>query len=429
VATETDEESDFSNEDDEELASSDDDEFASVQFVFDQILEAEYCESSRAGVQQHPSEFGPFPNISSALICLFLRMTHLSRSHFESLLKLLRHPNFRPTDIPSSYSTAQRYLSALPRMPIYMRNLTHYSTPAQVTNRVTAYYHHPTDIVQHVLRTRALRESMHFGYAIKTEKKSELWHGELWAESPLFGPGNLTIFEDQYSVGDFIYYQPEQSKNLSIGRICQIWQVDDESQSADLIIGVQRIVWLKDLSKELQQQLDPMVHHNSILEEEPVFIELHCITGKANFFFIESNEEPSASSDHAITDIIYTHPSSGLKRIRSCRLRRIHPSEIYSSTIPPRPMRTLRLFLIIFFDEMGAFRHTYHCLGGCYLIIGNIPSRLRRYLRNVFLLGFVPFGCTFEEFILPIVNDLKRLQQGEVWLIDGEEYFVVAGKY
>ena len=91
-------------------------------------------------------------------------------------------------------------------------------------------------------------------------------------------------------------------------------------------------------------------------------------------------------------------------------------------------MQTLHFFLIIFFDDMGAFRHTYHALGGCYLIIGNMPSRLRQLLRNIFLLGFVPFGCTFEDFIVPIVNDLKRLEQGEVWTIDGEEYWVVAGR-
>ena len=68
-------------------------------------------------------------------------------------------------------------------------------------------------------------------------------------------------------------------------------------------------------------------------------------------------------------------------------------------------------------------------LGGCYLSIGNLPLRLRQLLRNQMLLGFVPFGCTFEDFIAPFVHELSNLQNGEVWILNGEEYWVVAGKY
>src|SRR5208282_1906245 len=114
--------------------------------------------------------------------------------------------------------------------------------------------------------------------------------------------------------------------------------------------------------------------------------------------------------NNIITDIIYQHPALKKYLTRPCRLRSIMPYEIYSALEPPRPMRTLHLFLVIFFDEMGAYRHTYHSLGGCYLSIGNLPFKLRKLLRNVMLLGFVPFGCTFDDFIRPFVRDLSRLQ-------------------
>jgi hypothetical protein len=271
---------------------------------------------------------------------------------------------------------------------------------------------------------------MHFGDAIKTLKNSELWHGELWAESPLFCQGRFSTGNDEFFLGEFICYLSKH-EGASLGRICQIWQ---ESQSSDILVGIQRIAKNRELSKELQRQLDPENYRGFFLDEDIIIVEPNSIVRRVNCTFMEKDDvlgKVSArelSLDPVITDIVYTHLSSGSKSIRSCDLRRVLPSEIHFPDTPPRPMRILRFFLTIFFDDMGAFRHTYHALGGCYLIIGNMPSNLRQLLRNIFLIGFVPFGCTFDNFIVPIINDLKKLQQGEVWIIDGEEYWVIAGE-
>ena len=34
---------------------------------------------------------------------------------------------------------------------------------------------------------------LYFGPGIEAEEKKEYWHGDLWAESPLFGQENITI--------------------------------------------------------------------------------------------------------------------------------------------------------------------------------------------------------------------------------------------
>ena len=42
---------------------------------------------------------------------------------------------------------------------------------------------------------------LYFGPEIEAEEKKEYWHGDLWAESPLFGQENITI-----NGGNLIYF-------------------------------------------------------------------------------------------------------------------------------------------------------------------------------------------------------------------------------
>ena len=79
-------------------------------------------------------------------------------------------------------------------------------------------------------------------------------------------------------------------------------------------------------------------------------------------------------------------------------------------------------------DNFGTFRSVYHSLGGVYVVIGNQPLELRQKLRNIHLIGFVPFGATFEDFIQPIVAELLELERGVQWTIEGIPYWVVVGK-
>jgi len=52
-----------------------------------------------------------------------------------------------------------------------------------------------SDIIWYTLNNPSLFNNMYFGPGINTEKKTEFWHGSLWAESPLFGQEQLTISE------------------------------------------------------------------------------------------------------------------------------------------------------------------------------------------------------------------------------------------
>ena len=51
---------------------------------------------------------------------------------------------------------------------------------------------------------------------------------------------------------------------------------------------------------------------------------------------------------------------------------------------------------------------------------------MRNHLHNYFVLGFVPFGGNFDDFIRPFILDMKQLEQGVVINIQGENCWIVA---
>ncbi|KAF0488228.1 hypothetical protein F8M41_022387 [Gigaspora margarita] len=86
----------------------------------------------------------------------------------------------------------------------------------------------------------------------------------------------------------------------------------------------------------------------------------------------------------------------------------------------------LKLFLDLYYDDFGTYRNVYHSLGGVYIQFGNMPISLRQQLRNHFVLGFVPFGGSFDEFIRPFIMEIKFLESGQLMNIQGQKYWVIA---
>ena len=64
-------------------------------------------------------------------------------------------------------------------------------------------------------------------------------------------------------------------------------------------------------------------------------------------------------------------------------------------------------------------------MGGIYIQIGNMTLSERIHLKNHFVLGFVPFGGSFDEFIKPFITEMKELEVGKImdvvtgWIIEG----------
>lgn len=62
-----------------------------------------------------------------------------------------------------------------------------------------------------------------------------------------------------------------------------------------------------------------------------------------------------------------------------------------------------------------------------YIQFGNMPAHLRKLIRNHFVLGFVPFGGSFDDFIKPFINEMKTLEHGQIMQVQGQNVWVIAG--
>jgi len=125
-----------------------------------------------------------------------------------------------------------------------------------------------------------------------------------------------------------------------------------------------------------------------------------------------------------ITEIIYKY--HGYWQIHDVKFSYQHPSEYITIRYPPSSMPVYKIFLDLYYDDFGTFRNVYHSLGGVYIQFGNMPAYLRKLIKNHFILGFVPFGGNFNEFILPFIYEMKKFEQGKIMKIQGQNVWVIA---
>jgi len=125
-----------------------------------------------------------------------------------------------------------------------------------------------------------------------------------------------------------------------------------------------------------------------------------------------------------ITEIVYKHNNHW--RIRNADVSYKHPADYIIIRPPPPSMKVYKIFLDLYYDDFGTYRNVYHSLGGVYVQFGNMPAHQRKLLKNHFVLGFVPFGGNFNEFIIPFISEMKELEQGKVMNIQGHDVWVIA---
>ncbi|CAJ0749146.1 9180_t:CDS:2 [Entrophospora sp. SA101] len=66
------------------------------------------------------------------------------------------------------------------------------------------------DHIQHILNNLSIYPKLYFGPGIEIEEKLELWHGQVWKGSPIFGKHQYNIG----NAGDFVLYHVNE-KNIS----------------------------------------------------------------------------------------------------------------------------------------------------------------------------------------------------------------------
>jgi hypothetical protein len=94
--------------------------------------------------------YGPYyPTYTAAAFSIFLSTSGLSRADFDTLLKILKHPEFRVAELPSSYKACKQLQAGLPTLPVHTQKLPIDKEHSHVTKDTSssAYHHSIGDIV------------------------------------------------------------------------------------------------------------------------------------------------------------------------------------------------------------------------------------------------------------------------------------------
>ena len=252
-------------------------------------------------------------------------------------------------------------------------------------------------------------------------KREEFWHGNLWAESPLFGQSKIYSTRGEFVCGDFIRYY-NSDYNIKYGRIRSFIKVKNV-----LKIRIQQLLTFNEIPSYFKSKDRSLDSKKKLwLFEEPMLpiIDITNIVDRC-IIWLEDNIPPSYYN-FSVAEIIYKFNNQW--KVRSINLRHQHPIEYLPSfQEPPSEIPVLKFFLDLYYDDFGTFRNTYHSLGGVYLQIGNMPRKLRKQLQNHFIIGLVPFGANIHDFIKPFLEEIKQLERGLLVTINNETYWLTDG--
>ena len=160
-----------------------------------------------------------------------------------------------------------------------------------------------------------------------------------------------------------------------------------------------------------------------LVEDDSTFIDSASIVERVLVWLCDLPEP--ANYEFHIREILYQFNNRW--KYRDIAKRHRLPCENIVIHQPSKLMPIFKVFLDLYLDDFGTYRNTYHSLGGVYLQFGNMPLSHRKQLKNHFLIGFVPFGAKFSDFIKPILEDIRQLENGFVMQINGEDAWIIGG--
>jgi hypothetical protein len=369
----------------------------------------------------YDGEFAPyFQNFTTAALFCWVQKHNISTNSYEDLVDIIMNSEFNGNHVVRNIRRFRTWRQHLPLLSMSENFISILSkkTPSTSKSSKKAYQLSISDIIWHVLNNPSLFKHMYFGPGVNSEVKSEYWHGTLWGESPLFGEDQIIISEMEYKCGDFVYYD----NNNKLGRLRSILKNDNDQYQ----LRIQKVTNYDDLPEVFKGSLRQRrsLASEVWLKDEFQIITTSQISGKASVM-IEFQHQDISENALKINEIIYKN--NGRWCIRDVKLSYKHPSDYIAFRPPPsRSMKVYKLFLDLYYDDFGTYRNVYHSLGGVYLQFGNMPAHQRKLLKNHFVLGFVPFGGSFDEFMQPFILEMKKFEQGKKMKVLGQDAWVIA---
>src|SRR5438128_12432169 len=108
---------------------------------------------------------------------------------------ILKHPQFDSQDAASNIRRLRSRRTRLPLLPVKSHSVVidDRKTPSTSNPTKLAYTISIKEHLNHILNNPRLMEKMYFGRGIESCEKSELWHGDIWQRSPLYGDATIVI--------------------------------------------------------------------------------------------------------------------------------------------------------------------------------------------------------------------------------------------
>jgi hypothetical protein len=197
------------------------------------------------------------------------------------------------------------------------------------------------------------------------------------------------------------------------------------SHNEKLKLKLQRFLRFEELPDQFKtSERASNINTRWLLEDKPMMVEPGVIVGKTSVWLHDQQKKPSYYL-YEVDEILYCYQKTW--KIRGVCYRNRHPSEYCSFPQNSRNLPIWKILIDLYYDDFGTYQNVYHSLGGIYIQIGNMPFSMRKLLKNHFVIGFVPFGGKFGDFIRPFLVELKELEKGKVINIQGKDTLVVAG--
>ncbi|PKK61347.1 hypothetical protein RhiirC2_791919 [Rhizophagus irregularis] len=297
---------------------------------------------------------------------------------YQDLVKILQHPDFCASDLPQSITTLKQMCHNLPLMTLNSHNvkINPMDTPSTSVSVKEGYTFSILDYIQRILNNPSIFPKLYFGPGVETLEKFELWHGQVWKESPLFGKTSHMIKNEFYQAGNFILYNSQEE--------AAVWLTKNhEAINVDCVV----------------------VHHVKI--------------------WLENLPEPE-NYDYRIEEILYIH--NNRSKIRQIHQQHQLPNQHNFQRLSfPLNLQHLKFFIDLYYNDFGAFGKSYYKLGGIYIQFGNMPLSMRQHLKNYFLIGLIPFGAKFADFIKPFIQQMQILQNGIIMTNYNEDKVIISG--
>ncbi|PKC03537.1 hypothetical protein RhiirA5_423612 [Rhizophagus irregularis] len=272
-----------------------------------------------------------FENLTSTLLFCWIQKHNISTNAYNDLVDILQNPTFNANDIVKNVRKLRQWRNRLPLMPIRARpiKINQKKTPSISKETKPSYYLSIIDIIWNILNNPTLYNTLYFGPGIETEAKKEYWHGDLWAESPLFGQDEIIINHEHYHPGEFVIYREDNHRRF--GRIRSIISINDELQ-----IKIQRVYVYNELPNNFYSNARSTTQELQLwlidqhLEEGSIIININEIVKKVNIMIIRNS---SITNGLYIKEILYKN--HGHWKLRNVELDYMHLSEYSTITLPP----------------------------------------------------------------------------------------------